>query len=608
MDRKRVLLLGALFLLPLAGLEARLVHLQILSHEKYVADLTNKRRSLEIAPAPRGRILDRAGKVLAEDRRAFELHLVLEEFEKEPGAVERLALALDLPTDSIRQGIEKIYRRIEEQMDRRPRHERLRILAREKRTPYLLVRDLQAEVALTIETSYRFPGAVVREGLRRNYPFRTAGCHLVGYLGKVGSEEYGRLLEGGYFTEGFEEAVGEEAVAHLVRKGVFLEETVGREGAEKNFNEALRGKCGLVVFAREPGRPREVEDVLPVVPGKDVDLTIDIGLQQFVEKVLEAAPDEAAAVVLDPRSGEIFVLASNRLFDPNRFTPPAKASEIRDYLDPNGSHPLRSRAFAEQYPLGSIFKIVTATSGLENGLVDAEKTIECHGKFKPNLKHFNCHIWNNHQGTHGSLTLRQAMEVSCNIFFYTLGEQMGVAGLRYWALQYGLGQKTGLDLPGEAAGQVPDRQQYAADALSLAIGQQDLRTTPLQVAVLLSVVANGGKKIVPHLRRGVVLPPEPTVISPATIEEIRRGLSDVVHGERGTAKDSGLRECDVAGKTSSAQSGKSRDGKELPTHAWFAGYAPRSSPKYVLVVFIKHGGHGGETAAKMAAQILKEIH
>jgi len=611
MDRKRVVVLAAVFLLPLAGLEARLVHLQILSEGKYRAELHTRRRSLEIAAPPRGRILDRAGRVVAEDRRSFDAYLVLEEFERAPGAADRLASVLGIPLERVEAGLERLYRRIEEQMDRRPPGERIRILARERRSPYLLERDIGFEAALAMETGgNRYPGSIVREGLRRVYPCVRehahaecvpAGAHLLGYVGKVNAAEYRRMLDDGTFTEGFEALIGEEALDRLKRKGVFLDELVGRDGAERAFHGVLRGKYGLLVFDREPGKVREMVELVPAVPGQDVHLTVDFALQAFIEEELAKISTDAAAVVLDPHSGEILVLASNRSFDPNDFVPPGNRARVEEYRADRGT--LQSVAFEEQYPLGSVFKVVPASAGLENRAIASSSTIECRGKLRPDLRHYNCHIWNKTPGAmHGPLTLPGAMERSCNIFFFTLAETLGIDGLRYWSLQFGIGERTGLDLTGEAPGRLPNR-----DALSFSIGQADLQASPLQVAVAYSVVANGGKRVVPHVRRGGGGPPRETALGPATVSELRQALREVVFGEHGTAKGAGLRELHVAGKTGTAQSGRRNEAGEELVHAWFAGYAPLDSPRFVVTVFVKYGGHGGDVAAPIAAKIFRRL-
>lgn len=605
MDRNRVLIVAGVILLPFLGLVARLAHLQVFSADRYLEELNSRSRSLEIAVPHRGRILDRNGIVLAEDRRAFDLHLVLEEFEEDPESTRQLALLLGFDFPRIEAGLERIYVRIERQMNRRPKNERMRILRRERKAPYLFRRDVGFDTAYLVETHPgRFPGVLIREGLRRTYPRGESGAHIVGYIGKIiGAEgEYERRLEDGYFTEGFEEKIGEDGTRSLVRKGVFMEEVTGREGTERTWNEKLRGKYGLLIFERKRRGERKIVEVMPAVPGSDIDLTLDIELQAYIEELVAPLRETACVVVLNPHDGEILALVSNRSYDPNHFVPPAKAENVDPYLRDRKNKPLLSRAWRDQFQLGSIFKVVSAAAALENRMITPESEIECTGKFKPNLRHFNCHIWNSYRGLHGPLTISGAMEVSCNIFFYRIGEEMGVQGLNYWALQFGLGAKTGIDLRGEVPGQLPRRQRWPSDAYALAIGQQDLMVSPVQVGVLISVIANGGKRVVPHVLRGGGSAPAETLLSPATVETLRDSLYEVVHGARGTARRPLLVEYDVAGKTSSAQNQRGK-----PAHAWFAGFAPCNDPLYAVVVFVKHGGSGGSVAAPLAEKIVERL-
>jgi penicillin-binding protein 2 len=601
MDRSRVLVLLILALLPLGALEARLLQLQILDPGEYVGDLTSRRSTVDLARARRGRILDRHGRVLAEDQRCFDAYLVLEEYEKSPWPLETL---LPLSADEARQEIEDIYARIERQLHRRPPHERRRLYARERRTPYLLCRDVSFESALAIETApRRFPGVLIKESLKRVYPFKSVASHVVGYLGRVtaNEKEFQDLLQDGYFYEGFQEIIGSDGIVQLYRRGAFHEELIGRAGIERSYDARLRGRSGLVVIERDPATGhKNVIELKPAEAGEDVELTLDAELQAHVEAVL-AGPLHAAAVVLEPETGGVLALASNRGFDPNDFSPPGNAAAIRRVLGDADGKPLQSRAFAQQYQLGSIFKVVTSAAGLEEGKVRAEELLPCRGKFDERLARFNCWIWNEFRGMHHELTLHEALERSCNCYYYELGRRCGMETVAKWARALGFGAPTGLDLPGEAAGRVPDRARWENDVLSFAIGQHELMVTPIQAAVLLAAIANGGRIVTPHLRRAETPAPRPSGLSPTTIQEIRRGLYDVVHAPQGTAHRTELKRFAAAGKTSTAQAGGGR------THAWFGGYAPHDAPRYVVVVFVENGGHGGEAAGPPAARILERL-
>ncbi|HVE40193.1 MAG TPA: penicillin-binding transpeptidase domain-containing protein [Planctomycetota bacterium] len=600
MERSRVMVLLVSILLPIGGLEARLVHLQLLTTTETTYDLANRRQSIEIQRPARGTILDCLGREIAKDVPCFDCYLVLEEYEKNPGA---LAAVLKMSPEEFQQAVEGIYEKIERQLQSRPQNERSRLYRRERRTPYLLKKDIK-DAALTIEVSpQRYPGAIVRESLMRVYPYKQVGCHLLGYLGRVTANEakFRELLQNSYFFEGFEELIGQDGVAQLYRRGAFNEEMIGVQALEKKYDEHLRGRSGLVILEREAGTSssRTIE-IKPSEPGKSLELTIDIEVQRAVEQIL-AGPLHAAAVVLDPNDGSVVALASNRAYDPNDFTPPGSVAAVRSALQDNENKPLLSRAFQDHFAAGSFFKVVTSVAGLEAKVVRAEEVLPCRGKFDERKTHFNCWIWNEFRGMHNEVTLHQALEKSCNCYYYEVGRRVGIESISHWGRAMGFGSSTGLDLPGEASGRIPDNGREE-DAMMLAIGQSHLMVTPLQAAVMMASIANGGNRVTPHLRRSNDKPPVPLGISAETLKEIRKGLYDVTHASGGTAHNTRLKEFKAIGKTSSAQAEK---GKE--PHAWFVGYAPYDAPKYVVAVFMKNAGHGGQMAAPPAAQILEVL-
>jgi len=600
MDRSRVMIVLAFLIVPLGGLEARLVHLQLLSAGDAAGDGSNRRQSIEIVPPVRGRILDRKGRVLAMDQPCFDCYLVLEEYEKNPGP---LAAALKMAPDEFAEAVESIYEKIEKQVKVRPAAEHARLYRRERRVPYLLKRNIGA-AAIPIEIApARYPGAVVRESLTRVYPYKESGCHLLGYLGRATAnpDRFRELMQNGYFYEGFEELIGQDGVAQLYRRGAFHEELLGVAGVEKRYDSLLRGKPGLVILEREAGTSaKKTTDLKLPEPGQDLELTIDIEAQRAAERIL-AGPLHAAAAVLDPSDGAVLALVSNRLYDPNDLTPPGNSAVVRRVLQDNENKPLMSRAFQDQFAAGSFFKVVTSIAGLEGNLIRADDVLPCRGKFDERRTHFNCWIWNEFRGMHGDVTLHQALEKSCNCYYYEVGRRVGVEAISHWARRMGLGSATGLDIPGEASGRMPDHGREE-DAMMLAIGQSQLMVTPLQASVMMAVVANGGSRVTPHLRRGGDPPPLPLGIAPGTLKEVFQGLYDVTHSSGGTAHNTRLKEFKAVGKTSSAQAER---GKE--SHAWFVGYAPYDAPKYVITVFMKNAGHGGQMAAPPAAQILEAL-
>jgi penicillin-binding protein 2 len=602
MDRSRVVVILAFLLLPLGGLQARLVQMQIVNAPEPQA-LSSTVRYIEVSHPTRGRVLDAKGRPLAEDQRSFDLYLVLGEFDKAPWDV---SSRIGMAAEDFEQARGEIFSKIEKQVRRRPPAEQTRLYRREQRTPYLLARDIPFEAALAFETApLRFPGAVVRESLKRVYPSGRVAGALAGYLGPITANErvFREKLQDGSLYEGFPEVIGQDGVAQLYHRGVFHEFRVGVTGIEKRYDDELRGRPGLVVLEREPGTSnKRMSEVKAAEPGKDIELTLDLDVQKAVEAILQSGEHRMAAVVLDAQTGAVVALASTTGYDPNVFTPPStpsKRAAIQALFADHQGKPLSSWAYAQQFQLGSIFKIVTSVAGLEERKVRPDEPLPCNGKFFPTSERFNCHIWKEHHGTHGDLVLYQALERSCNCYFYEVGRRVELEGVLKWARAMGCGSPTGLDLPGEVAGALPRRQTSDRDVLSLAIGQHELMVSPVQAAAMMAAIANGGYRVTPYLRRQDVPPPPVSIgASKETIREVQRGLYSVVHEVHGTAYHSGLREVQAAGKTSSAQSG----GPD--SHAWFAGYAPYDAPKYAISVFVEYGGHGGEAAAPVAMKIL----
>ncbi len=625
MDRSRVLLVASLLLLPLGGLEARILWLQVLRPGGAAGDLLN--RSLDLAPAPRGRILDRAGRVLAEDAWSFDLHVVVDEFERRPAAREDLLALVGRPAAELDAALEEIYRRIEKLMHQRPERERPKIYARERKTPYPVFKAISKEAAYAIETGgEKYPGLVVREGYRRHYPYRENGAHVVGYLGRAsgakerprardGTEQpsrFEKLLEDGYFSEGFDELIGGEEVDLLARRGLFDSIMLPLDGIERTLDDRLRGHPGLLVLERDPatGKKNWVE-LVPPRQGEDVTLTIDIELMKDVAAILADARGEdgeskfATAMVADPATGAILAMHSTATFDPNAFIPPTRSEDIKRYLAA-GHNPLLNRFVKSDIVLGSIFKIVTAAAALQQGHIRPGDAFTCNGRFRPELPGTNCWVWNKFGRMHGEVVLESALEQSCNCYFYSLGDRMPLGHVSDWAAKLGFGGRTGIDLPSEWPGKLPRPETHprwrAGDSYSLYIGQHELTVTPVQTLKMICAIANGGNAVTPHVGPGDH-PVQPTGLRRETVDAIRKGLKAVVHGEHGTAHQTELRLVDAAGKTGSATFNK----KEGKSHAWFVGYAPADAPRFAIVVLVEDGGGGGHTAAPLAARIATRL-
>jgi penicillin-binding protein 2 len=625
MERSRVLIVATLLLLPLGALEARVLWLQVLRPGAAAGDLYS--RTLDLAPAPRGRLLDREGRVLAEDVWSFDLLVILDEFEKRPGARDALLGLAGRPAAELDAAIEEIYRRIEKLMHQRPERERPKIFTRERKTPYPLFKGITREAALEIETGRdKYPGLVVREGLRRSYPYRQTGAHVLGYLsrasgakdrprdrdGKEQPSRFDKLLADGYFSQGFEELVGEEEVKLLSQRGLFDSIMLPIDGVELTLDDRLRGHPGLLILERDPATGRK--NWVPLVPprqGEDVRLTIDIELQRDLGTILAEArgedglPKVASVIVADPATGAILAMQSNASFDPNAFIPPTRSDEVNGYLRaPN--HPLLNRFVNGGVVLGSIFKIATAVAALESGHARPRDIYHCAGRFRADLPNTNCWIWNKFQSSHGDVTLPSALEQSCNCYFYALGDRMPLGDAAAWAGKLGFGDRTGIDLPHEARGRLPNPSSHSrwrpGDSYSLYIGQHELMVTPVQVLKMICAIANGGLAVTPHVTPGD-FPATSLGLRPETLAAVREGLKAVVHGEHGTARQTELGSVDASGKTGSATFNVAHK----KSHAWFAGYAPSENPKYAIVVLVEDGGSGGHTAAPLGARIATRL-
>jgi penicillin-binding protein 2 len=495
--------------------------------------------------------------------------------------------------------------------------ERRNIIRQEWRVPYRLwsglTYDEMAEIALD-EAAY--PGLEIRARTRRTYPAGRAACHVVGYVGLMSQAEYDRMEREGYFLREMERhGVTAEEYQRLVFRGSFFGDRVGREGVERVANGMLAGQRGVERREKHLLQKREwVTERLEPDPGMDVELTIDLGLQRIAEELLaELRGLNGSIVVLDARTGEVLAMASNPGFDVNLLKPPISAATwaaLRD--DP--AKPLLNRCIAGAYPLGSIFKVVTGAAALEAGKVGVADLLPCHGLYDagrwPNK--FAC--WIHHKGGHhGDVDLREAMARSCNCFFFACGERVGIDGVAAMAHRFGIGDRSGIELPGESAGLMPTPAWRRAEGrgrwgtmntLNISIGQGEILVSPVQAARLMAAVATGK---LPRVRvlRATPADSEETGLSPESLRALRAGLEAVCLETFGTGHNAGLHVYKAAGKTSTAQS-SSRE-KGLEHHGWFAGYAPADNPRYAFAVMLEHGGAGSGVPAQVSAKLLAAL-
>ncbi len=431
----------------------------------------------------------------------------------------------------------------------------------------------------------------------RSYPQAQSAAHVVGRVGEVTD----RQLKQPAFAD-FEPG-----------------RVVGQSGLEALYNEDLTGIDGLRrVVVNSRGVEVELSEDQPARAGGAVELTLSADLQAAME---EAFKDRAgSAVALDPYTGEILGLVSSPGFDPNSFSSGIERS-LWETLSRDPKTPLFNRAVQGQYAPGSLFKVVAAAAGLEEGLISPETTVYCPGYATMYGHVFKC----NRPSGHGMISLGRALGESCNVFFYQLGVRLEIERLAAYARKFGLGSATGVDLPNEAPGLIPDpawkerffkAPWYPGETISVSIGQGQVLATPLQVARMMAVIANGGRLVQPHIARLVSGKPvayelpRSLGLKPSTLAAIRRGLFMAVNAG-GSAQRAQLSDLIVAGKTGSAQvvssSKLKKDVDSIQPRAWFAGFAPLDDPRIVLAVLVDHGGSGGASAAPVALAIFEKF-
>ena len=415
--------------------------------------------------------------------------------------------------------------------------------------------------------------------------------------------------------------VGEVTDAQLARpeyKDIQGGAVVGQAGVEQTYNPLLMGADGARhVIVNSRGREIDVLGEEEPVEGRRLQLTIDADVQRAAEEAFRHYGFRGAAIALAPSSGEVLALSSLPAYDPNAFAAGIGRTEWNGLLtDP--LRPLNNRAIQGRYSPGSTFKIAVAVAGLEEGVITPDTRIFCGGGASFYGRFFKCHK----AGGHGSVSMREALEKSCNVYFYTLGNLLGVDRMHKWATALGLGEMSGVDLPHETQGIMPStawkkqrtgEKWYAGETISVSIGQGQVSVTPISLAVMMASVANGGTRIVPHLVRAVdngkgweqLPPPEGQKdlgMSPEHVDVVREGLWMVVNGA-GTGGRGKIVGYDVGGKTGTAQvisnQGKARAGKsdrDLRDHGWFVFFAPAKNPTIAGVVFAEHAEHGYSAA------------
>lgn len=584
--RRRILYCLVGMLVVMLALLLRSWYLQVLHHEKYLAQAKNNRIRTVAEKPERGLIYDRLGRPLAVNVPTFELAVVLDDVENLTETVQKIAKILGVPSDPM-----------------------LKIARRQRRSvPYLPVtvhRDLTLKQVAEVEWNH-LPGVAVLGGTRRKYPYGTLAAHVLGYVGDV----------------------TEDQLSQDTYTGVLPGSRVGQTGAEASFDSILMGSPGarrIEVDAkgfevRELGRN-------PPQLGDDVYLTIDIDVQRVAEKAMKGK--RGAVIAVHPQDGQVIALVSAPQFDPAEMS--ASIGQQRwDAIISNPGRPLINRVIQGVYPPGSIFKLPVAVALLE--VLGPTPRLYCSGRHSFMGRDYR--DWK--LSGHGPIGLQTAIVESCDVFFYEFGHRLGINTIAEYAGKFGMGRLTGINLPGERSGLIPTtdwkertrgQAWFPGETLSASIGQGYVSASPLQITMMMAALGVNGQRRVPTVRLGIWDRAEADLVlddavelptakmQKSTYRALRESLVGVVSKRRGTGKAARSEQVVIAGKTGTAQvvsmaeSGPKREGNDIPyrlrDHAWFAAFAPADKPQIAVTVLVEHGGHGGSAAGPIARKVIE---
>lgn len=584
-SKQRILVLSFIVGIVFLFLVIRLWHLQILNADNYQAMSENNRLRFVPIAASRGAILDRTGKVLVSNRPSFSLAVVPQEVTDKEALLTLLSDLLGLDRADMAERWEKNK-------------------GRAKYYPIVLASNITRDhVEIVEENRMRLPGIEIEMKPVREYSSGQLAAHLLGYIGEVSEKELN--------AEGFED----------YNPGDYI----GKNGIERALEKELHGGDGgrqLEVDAR--GRVlRTISESYPTV-GNSVVLTIDAAIQKQAEHAF--GEQAGAAVVMDVTNGEILAFVSNPGFDPSLFSGKLPPDVWQGYLD-DKRHPLENKALSGQYPPGSTFKMVTALAGLQNNIIGDSTSVNCSGTYDLGTSTFKC--WN--KKGHGTTNLRKSLRESCDVYYYQLGEKLGVDKIAAAAQAFRLGQPLGVELLNERSGLIPTsewkqkrfgKRWYHGETLPVAIGQGAVLLTPIQLASMTATIANEGTIYRPHLVKRIVDADGKTlketkteIIGTASFSKesfriVKQGMYAVVNESGGTGAMARQYDVKVAGKTGTSQVVKLRDSKlgtpyQYRDHALFVAFAPYDNPEIAVAVVVEHGEHGGAAAAPIAGRMLR---
>lgn len=556
----------------------RLWDLQILKGDQMRKLSEQNRIRIQRVYAPRGLILDRHGRILAETRPSFNLYIIPEDIVDFDQTVDGLSRLIGIEREEIVSKLSSAK-------------------GMPSSFPVKIKSDLSMDEVAKVEVNrFRLPGVSIQVEPKRYYPYGEVLAHLIGYVGEVSPEELSR------------------------EKGYFPGSLIGKYGLEKEYESYLRGVDGeRKVEVDAHGREVRVLETKDPIPGNNLHLNIDLDIQMAIFSQL--AGRAGASVVMEAKSGEVLALVSKPSFDPNILVSGVSKEYWRRLLsDPR--HPLQNRAIQGRYPPGSTFKLVVALAGIDSNLANERTNFMCKGGFRFGNRVFGC--WK--EKGHGSVCMKRAIVESCNVFFYNLGLKLGVDRIHEMASKLGLTEVTGIDLPGEKRGFVPSsgwkmkvfgEKWYEGETVSVAIGQGQVWLTPIGLASLASTIGNEGVCFKPRIVSKIVSPEGKVVkefkpeisrqikLNNGAFEIVKRAMWGVVNEPSGTAHGSKTDLVEICGKTGTAQT-TSLQRASKGDHAWFVAFAPYNSPELALSIIVEYGGKGSRAAATIAKVVAEE--
>jgi penicillin-binding protein 2 len=587
----RCIAAGTIVVLLMLAVIGRMVYLQIMLHDHYKTLSQDNRVKIEPLPPTRGLVFDRNGEVLAQNLPAYSLEIVPEKVEDLSATIQALSKIMPISEEDIK------------------RFQQLRKQSRRFDSIPLRVRLSMDEVARFAVSRHQFPGVDVKAKLLRAYPQKDKTSHLVGYVARINEQELKQIDTSNYSGTNY----------------------IGKVEVEKAYEDLLHGRVGMQqVEVNATGRVLRVLENQPPVPGHNLHLFLDLQLQ---ETALDALGDYNGAVVaIEVKTGGVLALASKPGFDPNLFVEGISSKAYKE-LSESIDKPLFNRVTRGQYPPGSTIKPFIALAGLEEGVVDFHQETYCPGYYQLPGKDHKYRDWK--KWGHGRVDMRRAIVESCDVYYYELARTLGIDRLHKDLTAFGFGTRSGIDLTGEMPGLMPSREWkrdkrrepwYPGETLIVGIGQGYFLATPLQLAEATATLANRGSRIRPRVVQyieeldGSLTPSQTEVtqlkqIDPHHWDQVISAMTDVVEGQRGTARRIRTDQYRIAGKTGTAQVFTVKQEEEYDEasvakhkrdHALFIAFAPVEDPRIAVAVIVENGGHGGSVAAPIARKVLDQ--